>query len=167
MVLLEIEEKLKKIMTHEISLFSLYKEEFNKMKNMVLQKEWISLQRSFESVQNISTEIENADNRRDELYSELCNRTGSAIDDSFYSVISKIHKNDSSEINDIYRIVKHEANSIKVLNDGFSRFVQTRKNLVKEIMEELVPDRKGTIYNRKGFTSHNGSSSSLILNKHL
>jgi hypothetical protein len=81
--------------------------------------------------------------------------------------MSKIHKNDKSEINDIYRMVKHEANSMKILNDGFNRFLQSRKTLVKEIMEELVPHRKGTIYNRQGFSSHEGSSSSLILNKHL
>jgi hypothetical protein len=167
MVMLEIEEKLKKIMTHEISLFSLYKDEFNKMVNLVMEKEWITLQRSFDAVQNISNEIEKADTKRDDLYCELCKLTGSNKDDSFYSVISKIHNNGSSEINDIYRIVKHETHSIKVLNDGFSRYIQSRKNLVNEIMEELVPDRKGTIYNRKGFSFHDGSSSSLILNKHL
>ena len=167
MVLFEIEEKLKKIMTHEISLFSSYREEFDKMKQLVLEKEWIFLQRSFEVMQNISNEIEDADSKRDDLYSELCNLTGSDKNDSFYSIISKIHKNGSAEISDIYRILKHETKSIKVLNEGFSRYVQTRKNLVGEIMEELVPDRKGTIYNRKGFSSHDGSSSSLILNKHL
>lgn len=167
MVLLEIEEKLKNIMTREISLFSIYKEEFGKMKSLVTEKKWVPLQRSFEIVRNISEKIESADSERDSLYSELCVQTGSSADDSFYSVISKIHTNGSSEIYDIYRIVKHEAKSVKILNEGFNSFLQNRKNLVNEIMEELVPDRKGTIYNRKGFSSHDGSSSSLILNKHL
>jgi len=93
--------------------------------------------------------------------------TESDKDDSFYSVINKIHKNSSNEIVDIYRIVKHEARSIRVINEGFSRFLQSRKNLVNDIMEEIIPDRKGTIYNRRGFSSHKGGSSSLILNKHL
>lgn len=167
MELLEIEEKLLKIMTHEISLFSIYKEEFYKMKQMVLEKNWVSLERLFSAVENISLEIENADSRRSELYNQMCILTGSDKDDSFYSVINKIHKDGCGEIVDIYRIVKHEARSIRVLNEGFSRFLQSRKNLVNDIMEELVPDRKGTIYNRRGFSSHDGSSSSLILNKHL
>ena len=167
MVLLEIEEKLKKIMTKEISLFSIYKDEFSKMKSLVMTKEWIKLQRSFESVQNISNEIENADSKRDKLYEQICKLTGSEKSDSFYSVISKIHNEGNEEISDIYRIVKHEANSIKILNEGFNSFVNSRKTLVNEIMEELVPDRKGTIYNMRGISSHDGSSSSLILNKHL
>lgn len=167
MVLLEVEEKLKKIMTNEISLFSLYKEEFNKMKNLVMQKDWITLQKSFEVVENLSINIENTDSQRSELYNKICQMTGSGKDESFYSVINKIHKEGGSEITDIYRMVKHEAHSIRVTNEGFSRFLQTRKNLVNEIMEELVPDRKGTIYNRRGFSSHDGSSSSLVLNKHL
>ena len=58
MVLLEVEEKLKKIMTREISLFALYKDEFSSMRKLVLEKEWISLQRSFEAIQNVSNEIE-------------------------------------------------------------------------------------------------------------
>ena len=167
MVLFEIEEKLKKIMTHEISLFSMYKEEFSKMKSLVMEKEWIPLQRSFETVQNISNRIEVADLKRDDLYDKLCNITDSRKEESFYSVMSKIHKNGSNEITDIYRIVKHEANSIKILNEGFNKFLNSRKTLVTEIMEELVPDRKGTIYNRRGFSSPEVSSTSLILNKHL
>lgn len=167
MVLFEIEEQLKKVMTQEISLFSLYKDEFNKMKNLVMEKDWIPLQRSFETMLDISKRIEAIDSKRDDLYSKLYDITGSKKDESFYSLMSKIHKNGNSEITDIYRIVKHEANSVKILNEGFNKFVNSRKNLVTEIIEELVPDRKGTIYNRQGFSSHEGRSTSIILNKHL
>ncbi|MBI9099186.1 MAG: hypothetical protein JEY91_11945 [Spirochaetaceae bacterium] len=137
------------------------------MKKFILEKEWIFLQRAFENVQQVSDKIEKTDSERDNLYEELCSLTGSDKNDSFYTVISKIHKNTNNEMTDIYRIVKHEACSIKVLNEGFNRFLQSRKNVINEIMEELIPDRKGTIYNRKGFSSHDGSSSSLIVNRHL
>ncbi len=167
MVPLEIEEKLKDTMTQEISLFSRYKEEFNNIKKFIIEKEWISLQRTVEDMKSISLKIEQYDTTRDILYKELCILTGSNDKDSFYSVISKVHKEGGEEIRDIYRIVKNEAKSIKVLNEGLNRFIQTKKSLVTEIIEELVPDRKGTIYNRKGFSSGDGNSSSLILNKHL
>ena len=167
MVPLEIEEKLRKTMTQEISLFSLYKEEFNNIRKYIMTKEWFLLQRSVEDMNNISRKIEKTDSRRDRLYKELCNLIGAGENDSFYSVISKVHRDGGKEIKDIYRIVKHEAGSIKVLNEGLGRFIQTKKALVNEIIEELVPDRKGIIYNRRGFSSGDGSSSSLILNKHL
>ncbi len=167
MVPLEIEEKLKKIMTHEISLFSLYKEEYKNIKRFILEKEWVHLQHSVDNLKNLSRKIEKADSKRDKLYKELCKLTNSGKNDSFYSIISKIHKDGGNEIKDIYRIVKHEANSIKVLNEGLRVFIQTKKELVNEIIEELVPDRKGTIYNRRGFSAQEGNSSSLILNKHL
>ena len=46
MVPLEIEEKLRKTMTQEISLFSLYKEEFNNIRKYIMKKEWFLLQHS-------------------------------------------------------------------------------------------------------------------------
>ena len=165
MELWEIKDKLKETMSHEISLFTSYKKEFNKMKNFIEEKEWARLQETMGILQNLSDEIARTDSARDSLYGDLCRLTNSNKEDSFYSVVSKIEKCEG--MTDIYRMVKYEANSIKVLNKGFSLFLQTRKNLIKGIMEELAPHRKGTMYNRKGVSLQGGNSSSFILNKHL
>ncbi|MBB6478685.1 hypothetical protein [Spirochaeta isovalerica] len=167
MELMEIEEQLGKIMTDEISLFSLYREEFGKMEIHVRNKDWVSLQRSTENMRAISEQISRKDNDRDGIYRALCEKTGSSPDDSFYSVAARAYGPESREICDIFRIVKNEARSLKVMNQSFEKFIRNRKNLISDIMEELVPDRKGSIYNRRGLASHDNSSSSLVLNKHL
>jgi len=167
MELNEIEEQLGKIMTDEISLFSQYREELGKMQANVQEKDWISLQKSSEKAKVISDLISEKDQKRDDIYRVLCELTSSTKEDSFYSVTAKAYGSRNQELCDIFRIVKNEARSLKVLNKSFEKFIHNRKNLVSEIMEELVPDRKGSIYNRRGLASHDISSSSLVLNKHL
>lgn len=167
MELVEIEEQLEKIMTDEISLFSLYREDFIKMKKDVEEKDWVSLQSSIESLKSLSGKISEKDELRDSIYKSLCLHTNSTPEDSFYSVISQAYGAAGHELYDIFRMIKNEARSLKALNKNFNQFILNRKNLVNDIMEEFVPELKGTIYNRRGITFHENSSSSLVLNKHL
>ncbi|RQV98513.1 MAG: hypothetical protein EH225_13190 [Calditrichaeota bacterium] len=167
MELMEIEEQLGKVMTDEISLFSLYRDEFGKMEEDVKARDWIALQRSTETVKSLSEKISKKDMQRDRLYRLLCEKTDSSDDDSFYSVATRAYGTESRELCDIFRIIKNEARSLKAMNKNFETFIHSRKTLISEIMEELVPDRKGAIYDRKGLASHKNSSSSLVLNRHL
>lgn len=167
MELMEIEERLTEIMTREISLFSLYKEEFCKLKRFIIDREWLPLQRSLEAIKNISAELEEADRVRDYIYRELLAEAGGDESESFYTLVSRIYGESSKALIDEYRMIRHEARTVKVLNEGFNRYLSNRRNLIKEIMEELIPESRGSIYNKRGIASQNGSSSSLVLNKHL
>lgn len=167
MELLEIEEKLTCVMVKEISLFELYKEEFQKLKEQVLAKDWVPLQRTIDSIKYLSIEIEKTDSGRNSLYKKLLKETGAEEGETFYGLISRVYGETGRELLDIYRMIRSEVRSLKIMNEGFNRFLSNRQGLIREVVEELVPDRKGAIYNRKGITSHNGSSSSLVLNRHF
>lgn len=166
MVLLEVEDRLKKTMTREITLFSSYKEEFSRMKEYVQEKQWPALERTLVNMDKLSTEIAMADEERFQLYGKIKTLTNSKDDESFYSVITKVHKEGSGEIYDIYRMVKHEAKSLKVMGAGFNRYLQNRKDIVGEFVGEIVPESKGTIYNRRGYSS-SSQPSSLVINRHF
>lgn len=167
MELLEIEERLTETMTEEISLFSHYRDEFQNMKELVMDKNWVKLQSSIDRVNHLSRQIEKADGQRDDIYQELLAQTGAEEGESFYSLISRVYGEAGRPLQDIYRIIRHEIRSVKVMSEGFNRFLNNRTSLVKEIMEELVPDRRGSIYNRRGIASHDSGNSSLVLNRHL
>lgn len=167
MELLEMKEKLATAITDEISLLALYRDEFSNMKRQVLEKDWIALQRSLETMNNISQKINFKDAERDSLYEEMSIKGSRREKESFHNFVSRLYGNSGKELQDLYRIIKHETRAVKVLSEGFGKYLNNRKTLINDVMEELVPHRKGAIYNRRGVTSHDMGNSSLVLNKHL
>jgi len=132
----------------------------------VLQKDWIALEETVRVMRVISADIESCELRRTEGYGSLKASLGLSPEDSFYDVLSRLPLEDRQELATLYRQLRIGIAKVRSITDGIDAYVSATVGTMRDILDEIFPERKGKIYSRSGSVS-SSDTSSMVVNHRL
>ena len=157
--------RLRNVMRREEQLLEEFGREENDIREAMVRRDWPALEQGLGRLETLSTRIVETEEKRYALATAL--EDGTARDD--------IHIEDDgrelpgeveNEIRRLREALRARLLRVRSRNNGLMSYASAKGAVVRQILEELVPERRGRLYTRRGL-SREGRSQSLLLNRHL
>ncbi len=113
-------------------------------------REWIALESAMERANRAAAELAADEKKRMEAWHSLLTDLGFPLDTPSAKVISVIPQEYRVMLGDSCRKLKTAGVRARIENESLRAFAGSAASTLAGIMEELYPDRKGTIYGRTG-----------------
>ncbi|HTX71605.1 MAG TPA: flagellar export chaperone FlgN [Rectinemataceae bacterium] len=152
-------------MATEIACFEAYIASQRAFNSALRDRDWVALQTAMELLDEISSSLAERESARAEAFERLraelnCEASG------LYRLALLVAEPSRSELTDLYRRLKIAAMRAKFENASASDFAAGNRDLLRAVLEELFPEKRGRIYGRSGRTVQPGLDS-LVLNTAL
>jgi len=150
------------ILKREIAAISNHYACQKRMYEYVLVRDWVSLEREMAEAHSHS----NLFLRLDEGRSSLLAAIAPDIDESrdFYRITASFPDAERVEANALYRDLKRLLLLSKTENEVFNTYVTNARPYLHQMLDAVVPAKKGKIYSRKGALIP-GAVDSLVVNR--
>jgi hypothetical protein len=148
-----------------VLLDSLSREEA-RLQLAVLEKDWTALEEAVRTMRVIADDIEGCEMQRNDAYRVLKGTLGLKSEDSFYDVLSRLPLEERQELATLYRQLRVGIAKVRSITDGIDAYVTATVGTMRDILDELFPERKGKIYSRSGSVSM-AETSSMVVNHRL
>ncbi|MCF7927991.1 MAG: hypothetical protein K9L68_03150 [Spirochaetales bacterium] len=156
--------KLKRAITLQIDLFKSFQREEELLKDYLFKREWGGLEATIWRMDHLSGRMEEFETERAEVFAKLAEGYGLAKNAGPYEVMGKMEPDQRNELTDLYRKLKMAVLSMKCETEAMDDYLKTTTDVVREMLGELYPYRKGRLYSRHG-TAQNADSRSMVLNR--
>ncbi len=166
MTLNEYTEALEKCMLSQLGFFSEFYVSEERIKQLIVEKNWPELDRELSEIQKCAEKIEKAEAERSKIYQAMKIYCGGEPIESFYAFVSRYCPEKSESLTHLYRQLKVSVIKVKTLTMRIDAYLGTVTSAVKKILDEAFPMRKGTIYDSKGL-NRTVSSPPLVLDRQL
>ncbi|HUX13459.1 MAG TPA: hypothetical protein VMW87_10550 [Spirochaetia bacterium] len=128
----------------------------------VLQKDWIALEACVREMKSLSAGVEECETRRNESYRSLKTSLGLKSGDSFYDVLARLPIDERQELVELYRRLRIGIAKVRSITDGIDAYVTATVGTMRDILDELFPERKGKLYSRTGAAASTDTSSMVV-----
>ncbi len=143
-------ERLEEVLDTQISLLNTAAEEHNALQNAVFERDWGSLEQALSRLQIRSAELEELEAARHKAYRALRKECGLDEGDTFYELLTRLDNAPRSRLAGKYRMLKVAVMRLSGQNSTLSSYVSSSSESLEEVLAELFPQRKGTIYRQSG-----------------
>lgn len=164
---IHLQEELRDLMKQQVSLLSSFSKKEEDLRKLVLDKDWTGLQGNLGELNNLGAELAVIEEKRNKVFIEIQKKNNNLRTDSFYFVISKFVEPYQSELLALHRQMKMLVVRISGVTSGISAYVNNKKETMDEVLDELMPYRKGNIYSNSGKAKAAAGAESLLLNEQL
>ncbi len=158
--------KLEEIMNREHSLISTFSEWERKLNENVQNRSWDQLQKVMKDAEQVSEAIDLCEQERMETFARLREEAGEGADSGFYQVIVHLPAEERERISRSFRELKLSVLNLRGIVWGIDAYVRAVQGTLKDIIGEMSPMRRGTIYARNGGPCQ-PDTGPLVLNRHL
>ncbi len=166
MELLENSKQLIDILEKEIDFVNKFTEIEKSILDSVIANNWDTLEKSITKSDNISQIIERLDNQRDICVETLRDQMGEDESTHFYRLTSNLEPEYKNKINDLYRVLKLSVLNLQNMNWRIDAYVGTVTGIMKQTLNEIYPNRRGSLYSRSGIIKE-ADHNPMVLNKKL
>ena len=146
----EYAENLEKVMMKQLKLMKRFYSAEEKIKNHITARNWPELEKNLSRIQLLAAKIEEIELERNDIYQAMKLYCSEDNVENFYVFVSKYCPEKKDNLTDLYRQLKDSVNKIKTLTVRIEAYINTVTSAVKQILDEVYPLRKGTIYNSSG-----------------
>ena len=159
-------EKLIRIMKQEVSLLDDFRVREEELRECLRGNDWDRLSELMEEMDRIAGWVEQSDTERQNLYSELCSRSGARSDIPFYQAIVGLPDEMRAEAAELYRSLKFAIVKIQGITWSLDSHIRSVSETMEAVLNELFPYRKGKLYSRRG-KARDADTEPLVVNHHL
>lgn len=156
-------ENFKHLLAKEIKCINSLAEEEEKIHKFLLAKNWMKLDRQLKKIEKSTAEISSIEKRRQKVYEEIREGLGKSESDRFYDILVSFEAEERKEFSDLYRQLKVSVSRVRSLTGGLDAYVHSARSTMKEVIEELYPERRGILYSNDGMVREAGENP-LVLN---
>ncbi|OQY34175.1 MAG: hypothetical protein B6241_05675 [Spirochaetaceae bacterium 4572_59] len=154
--------KLILILQNELNMIRQYNSECEFLHKFVVAKNWMDLEKVLQKLRILADDLSRIDEEREMFVDILKNEMEIATESSFGLLLSRFPQNEQRQINDLKRDIRHSVMILQNRINGIGRYTESQTSALKEVMDILVPDQKGKIYNRSGAASSAGAKPMLF-----
>ncbi len=154
------------ILTEEIELAESFEMTERGIMNAVLNSTWDTLEISLSRAEGLSLRIESIDRERAECIEILRKITGADKNEHFYRLTAGLEPAQQKQVNDLYRKLKIAVLNLRNTNWRINAYVATVTGIMKQTLQEIYPNRRGSLYSRAGRIREAGNNP-MVLNKEL
>jgi len=152
-------------MAAEIACFEAYVASQRSFNSALRERDWIALQTAMELLDEISRTLADRESARAEAFECLRAELGCEAS-GLYRLALLVPEPRRSDLIDLYRRLKIAAMRARFENASASDFASGNRDLLRAVLEELFPEKRGRIYGRSGRAVQPGLDS-LVLNTAL
>lgn len=159
-------QSLDRALSTQIELFETVTEDHDLLQKAVYARDWGLLEYYISRLQVRSGELVELEEIRRQAYAQLREELGLGPDDAFYDVLTRLNNDDRARLAQLYRRLKVAVMRMSGRNASLEHYVSTSSETLEEVLSELFPQRKGTIYGRSGKASARHGSA-FVVNRSL
>lgn len=152
-------------MRAEIACFEAYVAAERSFAGALRDRDWIALQTAMDLIDEIMRALSSREEVRAEAF-ELLRAGLGCEDEGFYRVALRVPEPDRSELTDLYRRLKLAAMRARFETAAARDYATGNRELLRAVLEELFPEKRGRIYGRTGQAVQPGLDA-LLLNTAL
>jgi hypothetical protein len=150
-------------MRAEIACFEAFVAAERSFAGALRDRDWIALQTAMEMIDDIMRAVAEREGVRAEAFELLRAQLGSE-DESFYRVALRVPEPERSELTDLFRQLKLAAMRARFETAAANDYATSNRELLRAVLEELFPEKRGRIYGRSGQPVQPGLDA-LLLNR--
>lgn len=158
--------ELENVMNREYDLICTFSEWERNLNEHVRNRSWNQLQKVMKEAEQVSEEISLCEKERMRIFSELRDASGEEPDAGFYQVVVHLPAEERDRLSRSFRELKLSVLKLRGIIWGIDAYVRAVQGTLKDIIGEMSPMRRGTIYAKNG-GPRRAESGPLILNRHL
>lgn len=158
----ELINKLIIILQNELKLVRQYNTECEFLHKYVVAKNWANLEKVLQKLRTLADDLSKIDDKREMIVGILKNETGIAEESSFGLLLSRFPQIEQRQVNDLKRDIRRSVMILRNRINGIGRYTESQTSALKDVMDILVPDQKGKIYNRSGAALSAGAKPMLF-----
>lgn len=132
----------------------------------VRQRRWAELQEVMQKAGALSSTIEACEEERNKLFLQLCDEVGEDSDAGFYQVMIHLPEECRERLSVKFRELKMSVVKLRGLVWGIDAYVKAVQGTIRDLIGEMSPSRKGTIYAKSG-GARSPETGPLVLNRQL
>jgi hypothetical protein len=153
-------------MRRQTALFEIIIAEEVSMRESIRDRDWERLAKSLKTVEALEGEIKVIEENRSALFSSLLEDAEVGPESGFYVWAVTLPEALRDEITETYRVLKYRALAARVSGAGIATYLTETRRLLGSIMEELFPQKRARIYDRRG-VRREPEMRSVVLDKSL
>jgi flagellar biosynthesis/type III secretory pathway chaperone len=162
----EMIEKLISILETERDLLRQYHSDCEILHRKIASKNWAELEKLLQKLRKEAESLANADDEREVIISMLKKEADLPEEVSFGLLLSRFSDDVSRRINELKREIRRSITILQSRMTGIGRYTESRTSALKDMLDILVPDQKGKIYDKNGAASNIGSKP-MLFSKHF
>jgi hypothetical protein len=141
------------ILNKELKLLEEYNSGCESVHKYVAAKNWTKLERILNSLGKKAEKLDSLDLIREELVLHLKedHQLNSAA--SFGMLMTRLDGVSQKEIKILKQKLRHAVSMLQVRINGIGKYAESQTAALRDVLDVLIPDQKGKIYNRSGLAS--------------
>jgi AcrR family transcriptional regulator len=155
-----------RIMDRETELLNTYFAEEKELFAAVTSRDWNNLENSIRRMEETGESIAALEEKRETALTVLRGIHNADDRERFYFFLQKLPEETRSVLAESFRSMKVAVLRLQALDNQIQGYLRSAATTLKEIVEEIFPHRKGTMYCKKGKTSE-PEANPMFISRHL
>ncbi len=150
------------ILNREQKILDEYNAGCEKLHRYVIGRDWVKLEKTLAKLRESADKLNSLDLIREELILQLKEvyELSSAV--SFGMLLSCMDGADQKQIRKLKQKLRLSISLLQERLKGIGNYTESRSGALRDILDTLIPDQKGKIYNSYGEASNRGSKPLLF-----
>lgn len=157
---------LKEILNREVELLEGFADREQELQKAILDRKWDRLEGIIDGMSETSQQVLEVERERHECYMSVRREYQCGEEGSFYDFAALLDIGDRMEISELYRRLKVAVMRVQALTGGIGTYVNSATAAVRDILDELNPQRRDRIYSKHGRRS-SPDERAMVLDTHL
>lgn len=158
--------KLCQIMDRETELLNIYFMREKELFEAVTNRNWKELENCIKKLEKIGEGISSVEDEREKSLNFLRGEYNAGSRERFYTFLQRLPEVTRSDLAESFRNMKLAVFRLQALDSQIQGYLRSAAATLKDILEEIFPHRKGTMYCKKGKTSE-PETNPMFISRHL
>ncbi|MDY7028846.1 MAG: hypothetical protein SVR04_11165 [Spirochaetota bacterium] len=159
-------DQLKTILLQEIDGFITAVEKAEEIRSSIFRHDWKRLSQNLERMEHATGYIAALEKERSHVFSTLRREVGEKSTAGFYTVIVHLDAGRQEELSKLFRQLKSLVLQLQGSIWSIDAYTRTLSTTIYDILQEMFPHRRGTMYSKTGRKQKHGSDP-LVVNRQL
>ncbi len=154
------------VLNRELKLLEEYNKGCETLHQELVGRNWNGLESTLNHLRGNAAELEERDREREELIRVLKKDVQLQEEASFRMLLTRLEPEVGAEIGVLKSRIRHAVNILQVRLKGIGRYSENQTGILRDMLGEFMPEKKGKIYNSSGVKSP-GENRPLLINHRL
>jgi hypothetical protein len=145
--------KLIDVLNKELETLEEYNRGCESLHKHVVAKNWTTLENVLNTLKCESEKLNSLDLMRESLIQNLKEEHSLPGECSFGLLLTHLDTPGQSEIKILKQKIRHAVNILQTRINGIGTYTESQTCALRDVLDELIPDQKGRIYNSRGTAS--------------
>lgn len=155
-----------KILNQEVEGFTSAVNRAEAIRSSIFKHDWKNLSHNLEKMDRLSGYLTALEKERVHVFEKLRHQVGEKAEAGFYTVVVRLPEAEQETLSKLFRQLKGLVLQLQGLTWSIDAYTRSLSSTIYDILQEVFPHRRGTMYSNTGRKRANGSDP-LVINHQL